>query len=131
MSTHEIDSDRIAAAAGELFSAVSYMLRRVGTDPDFRHHMLMTETLERACRAYALAVGRDDWQELRREVSEDKQPEYRKLRPQLVEVREERDRLLKAVGYAQYQLRLCGEEAEAANVERIAEEGPTPEDFWL
>lgn len=41
-------------------SAIAYAIRRVGNDPDFRYHMIGTETLDRFCRAHAALSGRTE-----------------------------------------------------------------------
>ena len=69
-------------SAPALLDAVQYTLRRVGTDPDFRHHMLMTETMDRLCRALSEVTGQE-FEALKREYSLDRQPDYRRREPQL------------------------------------------------
>lgn len=60
-----------------LYDAVRYALNRVQTDPEFRWHMLHTETFERLVLAESAYTGRP-----KEEVSEarmqDRQPEYRR-----------------------------------------------------
>lgn len=60
-----------------LYDAVRYALNRVQTDPEFRWHMLGTETFERLVTAEAAHTGRteDDVREAR---MQDRQPEYRR-----------------------------------------------------
>lgn len=67
----------------QLLDAVRYALRRVQTDPGFAYHMLHTETMERLVRAVAATTG-EEYEGLMRVCSEDKQPEYRRMEPQLV-----------------------------------------------
>jgi len=66
--------------------AVAYALRRVGTDPEFRWHMIGTETLDRLCKAYAALTDR---------TSEDVMAEVRahKPRPEVSRCEEHRDLL--------------------------------------
>jgi hypothetical protein len=77
---------KLSGAAPELFDAVAYVLRRIGTDPDFAYYCgAGTETLDRCVRAYAAATGRDPT-EIRAEVLVDRQPEYRRREPRVVEL---------------------------------------------
>jgi hypothetical protein len=64
-----------------LYEAIRYALNRAQTDPEFRWHMLHTETFERLCAAEAAFTGTPI--EVVRDVrGRDLQPEYRKRVPE-------------------------------------------------
>jgi hypothetical protein len=62
-----------------LYEAVRYALDRVQTDPEFRWHMLATETFRRLVKAEAKHLGKPE-DEVRRLREVDAQPDYRKRR---------------------------------------------------
>lgn len=62
-------------------SAVCHVLNRVQTDPEFRWHMLHTESFDRLVKAEAASSGSSEV-EVRRRREADLQPEYRKRRPE-------------------------------------------------
>jgi hypothetical protein len=64
-----------------LYDAVRHVLNRVQTDPEFRWHMLHTESLDRLIKAEAAHKGVPE-QEVRAKRERDLQPEYRKRLPE-------------------------------------------------
>lgn len=68
-----------AKIAQMLYGAVRHVLNRVQTEPEFRWHMLGTESLDRLVRAEAAFTGRSE-QEVRAERETDRQPDYRRRR---------------------------------------------------
>jgi hypothetical protein len=64
-----------------LYDAVRYALSRAQTDPEFRWHMLGTETFARLIRAEAAYTGRSE-QDVRAERETDRQPVYRRRTPE-------------------------------------------------
>lgn len=75
-----------------LYDAISYTLNRVQTEPEWRWHMLLTETFERLVRAEAAYTGRPE-EEVMSERMVDCQPEYRRRRAECA-VNRERVRVL-------------------------------------
>ena len=71
--------------------AIAYAIRRVQTDPDFRHYMLDTETLAKLCEAYAALKG-ESVDEVRKVCRHDMQPEHRRRKPDVVICRDRIDR---------------------------------------
>ena len=64
-----------------LYGAIRHVLNRAQTDPEFRWHMLDTESMAKLIAAEAAYLGHD-LEETTRKRSEDAQPEYRKRRPE-------------------------------------------------
>ena len=64
-----------------LYDAVRYTLNRAQTQPEFRFHMLGTATLDVLIHAEAAYTGRSE-AEVRAERETDRQPEYRRTRPE-------------------------------------------------
>lgn len=64
-----------------IYESVRYALYRAQTDPDFRWHMMGTETFDRLIKAEAAFLGRTE-DEVRTDRSRDLQPEYRKRKPE-------------------------------------------------
>lgn len=65
--------------AERLYGAVRHVLNRAQTDPEFRWHMLGTESMEKLVAVEAEYLGKDP-AELMEKRSEDAQPAYRKRR---------------------------------------------------
>jgi hypothetical protein len=63
-----------------LYDAVRYVLNRAQIDPEFRWHMLGTESMDRLVNAEAKYLRRDP-QNVMAERCEDAQPSYRKREP--------------------------------------------------
>lgn len=70
----------------QALSAIRYALRRMRTDPDFRHYMLGTETFAQLAEAYALLTGKDV-AGVREFYSMDAQPVHRRREPDVVVLR--------------------------------------------
>lgn len=60
-----------------LYEAVRHALYRMQTEPEFRWHMLGTETFERLVKAEAAFTGRSE-DEVKADRSRDLQPAYRR-----------------------------------------------------
>lgn len=112
----ELERQKAAAEREALLTASWYALRRVGTDPDFRYHMLMTETMDRLCGAVAAASGKDP-EALKKECSVDRQPEYRRVEPQLVVERKKTAELERLVDRIAAEAKIDWERLEALREE--------------
>lgn len=69
--------------AALLYDAIKYTLNRMQMEPEFRWHMLDTETFARLTTAEAAYLGRDV-DEVRALRERDLQPEYRVREPECV-----------------------------------------------
>lgn len=67
----------MSSDAPEFRQAVLHVLRRVQTDPEFRYHMLHTESFDLLCGAIAPSLGLS-FEEVKDLYSEDRQPEYQR-----------------------------------------------------
>ena len=73
--------------------AVKYILDRIQTDPDLRYYMgSMTESFRLLCLAEAEFTGKR-LDQVEAERKRDLQPEYRKRRPEIVELKEKLEAL--------------------------------------
>ena len=81
--------------AALLLDAVQYALNRAQTDPEFRWHMLGTETMDRLVKAEAAALG-EPVAEVMAKRETDAQPEYRRRRAEC-SINRDRVRLLEGL----------------------------------
>lgn len=65
--------------AEKLYGAIRHVLNRSQTDPEFRWHMLGTESMERLIAVEAEYLGKDP-AEVKQQREEDRQPPHRKRR---------------------------------------------------
>lgn len=69
------------------YDAIKYVLDRIQTDPDLRHHMLHTQAMALLCAAEACEKGRR-WIDVLNDRVKDLQPEHSRRLPDLVVARD-------------------------------------------
>lgn len=76
----------------QLYEAIRYALDRGQSDPDFRYHMIGSETHERLIAAEALYLNEEP-PTVRARRTQDRQPSYRRQEPREITLQAEIDDL--------------------------------------